>query len=1202
MEAIKASKRKTLPEAPVITTKTVSILPEELKFQEDPTLYAEYLPNDENQKFPLACVHSGEQAYRGNDRPSWKVGKDGKDRLRVANPSHCMVHLKDAAQLKVFGWPSSTFPQGTPDGHSVKVIYKADTQRPCVSINITIPEEELETKVEDKTTEGEEKKIVTDPNPDTEMATDPPAEKQQKKRTKKVTYEIYANSIMRSDDDVGIEFGAGTSDRVSKDGLPQHPKIEELAKAHNLWRTDIFLYTEDKQPEVGTTARPVWAGINPQEREHLAQLYDAGKEKLSNMQRLIVLLGRSNEISLLQEWEASLSKYLAPFFDYFRTVVYASAHGGNFWWYELAHFPKGSNKDDDYPCKEVPFPRWIVTLWRVTYSDDKPISAEQVSCKPFKRIESGVYPDADTYAFENRLGTAREALCAAAAIEKVTLDKKVSVTATFFSYVEGHYVAALNIIGVGTEGTRTPIPDQGTKLELGVRVGGKPLQLMGTIIEDVFHTGAQFCAAVSTNNPNAPKIQDGNEPYLVSIKYPHDLTPSNRCMVAISNLSRGQEKKTGVCLPEVALGAPRPKDWKTDFLYRKFHHVPAAKVVFDQEVHGGGLNEKQIEALELVTRKDFPGCALYLGPPGTGKTKTLVRLIRALLAAGFKGIVTSSNNTAVDKLYEDLMESGPSPAGVKPDEVVRFTGAYAHMKAFCDDKPQGDHEDGKVDPLAMPPLLGDWDDKVIEEDKEATEAGKAALFEHVVLEAAGPTTKLSEEAGFARKKLQYIESCLERVEFELDKNGKQVVNSMGKPKRDWRRDSAIEYQELLGKLKAARSEGRRPAKEDRAKFRITDEVFSGDFLQFGVKLVFCTNSTACHDELAEHYKPMFLIMDGAGTASPPDTMTPMAAHKSSLRVTVLGGDFKQGGPHAASKGKSEVADVVTTSMFEHLCEDPHKRFPMILLDTQYRMDPVLSEFPRTVIYKQFGELKDADEVKFATETPEVAIIKNMLDPLRQGGAWNGRVRLGIDCTGPSSFADKTSTSPQNESEAHRAAQLAAGLLALGVPKEKIIIISPYLGQRSKIQENLRGQTVHADGRQIRVSSTRSVQGQESDIVILSLVQHREDPNDIGFIFDPRQVTVEITRSRKFLFVLANFKGWGEVIKRNDKDDFIMKKDCKIFRGFIRDMLDKADVIAEQDFEMLIVQGRDPKDPRDWEGPTFPKKKFMAKSKVRSIEV
>lgn len=88
----------------------------------------------------------------------------------------------------------------------------------------------------------------------------------------------------------------------------------------------------------------------------------------------------------------------------------------------------------------------------------------------------------------------------------------------------------------------------------------------------------------------------------------------------------------------------------------------AAAPTFDTDVHvydNPRLNSTQQAAVNKIVQANE--VAVVHGPPGTGKTTTLVQAIKALIKAGEKQIlVTAPSNTAVDLLSEKLSEEGLS--------------------------------------------------------------------------------------------------------------------------------------------------------------------------------------------------------------------------------------------------------------------------------------------------------------------------------------------------------------------------------------------------------------------------------------------------------------------------------------------------------------------------------------------------------------
>ena len=69
-----------------------------------------------------------------------------------------------------------------------------------------------------------------------------------------------------------------------------------------------------------------------------------------------------------------------------------------------------------------------------------------------------------------------------------------------------------------------------------------------------------------------------------------------------------------------------------------------------------GLNGPQRRAVERATSAET--LSLILGPPGTGKTRTLAEVVRQAVARGERVLVTAASNLAVDNLAERLVEAG----------------------------------------------------------------------------------------------------------------------------------------------------------------------------------------------------------------------------------------------------------------------------------------------------------------------------------------------------------------------------------------------------------------------------------------------------------------------------------------------------------------------------------------------------------------
>ncbi|HEX7479205.1 MAG TPA: AAA domain-containing protein [Polyangiales bacterium] len=85
-------------------------------------------------------------------------------------------------------------------------------------------------------------------------------------------------------------------------------------------------------------------------------------------------------------------------------------------------------------------------------------------------------------------------------------------------------------------------------------------------------------------------------------------------------------------------------------------HTRQEAPLHDADFLDRGLNESQRSAVQFAL--DAHTLALIHGPPGTGKTRTLVEIVRQALRRGERVLVTAASNTAVDNLAERLIEAG----------------------------------------------------------------------------------------------------------------------------------------------------------------------------------------------------------------------------------------------------------------------------------------------------------------------------------------------------------------------------------------------------------------------------------------------------------------------------------------------------------------------------------------------------------------
>ena len=159
---------------------------------------------------------------------------------------------------------------------------------------------------------------------------------------------------------------------------------------------------------------------------------------------------------------------------------------------------------------------------------------------------------------------------------------------------------------------------------------------------------------------------------------------------------------------------------------------------------------------------------------------------------------------------------------------------------------------------------------------------------------------------------------------------------------------------------------------------------------------------------------------------------------------------------------------------------------IFLLDTQYRMRQSIAGFSGAFFYK--GLLKTAPHL------------------------YDKQIHITFIDTAGSGFNETqgdNGMSLKNEGELLISKKLIEGE---SLAASEVAFISPYSGQVLAAKEML--------SKNIRVSTIDSFQGQEKEIIILSLVRSN-DENDIGFLKDYRRMNVAITRAKEQLFVIGD---------------------------------------------------------------------------------
>ena len=402
------------------------------------------------------------------------------------------------------------------------------------------------------------------------------------------------------------------------------------------------------------------------------------------------------------------------------------------------------------------------------------------------------------------------------------------------------------------------------------------------------------------------------------------------------------------------------------------------------------LNQSQQQAVAAITQNEK--ITIVHGPPGTGKTTTLVEAIVQMVKAGEKILVSAPSNTAVDNIAKGLIAQSL--------QVLRVGNT------------------SKVD---------------------------ETIFQHT------PEGKLNNS-----KQLKEIKQLKIRAE-EFRKMALKYKRSFGKAEREQRNL-------LFKEVKDIRTEIKKLQAYNEEKLYTEAEVILG-------------TPVGLYDAKINHLSFHTLLIDEAGQCIEPLAWTifPLA------KKYVLAGDHYQLPPTVLSNEAARLG--LNKSILEISIATADNIF---LLNTQYRMREAIAGFSSNYFYN--GLLQTAAHL--TNNNTHITFIDTA------GSGYN-------------EVHGSDGSSLQNEGEL----QIVQKLLETeALDLLHTAFISPYAGQVAAAKELL--------PKQIRISTIDSFQGQEKEIIILSLVRSNDD-GEIGFLKDYRRMNVAITRAKEQLFVIGD---------------------------------------------------------------------------------
>ncbi len=268
--------------------------------------------------------------------------------------------------------------------------------------------------------------------------------------------------------------------------------------------------------------------------------------------------------------------------------------------------------------------------------------------------------------------------------------------------------------------------------------------------------------------------------------------------------------------------------------------------------------------------------------------------------------------------------------------------------------------------------------------------------------------------------------------------------------------------------------------------------------------VICCTLTGSANEYLQEMIFDVLVIDEAAQALEPACWIAIPKAKK----LVLAGDHQQLPPTVKSLEAEKLGLSVT--LFERLIN----KYPeaSVMLKTQYRANEKIMEFSSKKFYQ--GELISDESVKnhaLSLDEPVITFID----------------------TAGCGFHEIQNPETLSFYNPHEVDILMNYLIKLvsNYPDASIGIISPYKQQVRFIEERFHS---HEILRFIKVDTVDGFQGEEKDIILISLVRSNEK-GEIGFLKDTRRMNVAITRARKKLIIIgdsatiANFKFYKDLL-------------------------------------------------------------------------
>uniref|UniRef100_A0A8C8SNP1 Senataxin n=1 Tax=Pelusios castaneus TaxID=367368 RepID=A0A8C8SNP1_9SAUR len=579
----------------------------------------------------------------------------------------------------------------------------------------------------------------------------------------------------------------------------------------------------------------------------------------------------------------------------------------------------------------------------------------------------------------------------------------------------------------------------------------------------------------------------------------HYINQQVKCVVISSLVTTQRRFKGLLMLSRSPLAKSVINPSYTDFYPRDLNVTSESAVSYMKEYNAD--QKKAIETAYAMVKEHprLPRICLIHGPPGTGKSKTIVGLLYRILTERSGNENPAQNLNAKIKRNRVLV-CAPSNAAV--DELMKKI--ILEFKEKCQNRNRPLGNCGDINLVRLGP------EKSINSDVQRFSLDSQVKHR---MDVGQP----GRDRDIHREK--------EDLDRQLDMLSRQRAMN-----RCEKRETRQKLDEEIGRLSKDRQQLTSQLKKVRGR---PQEVQANIILESHV--ICCTLNTSGGFLLESAFRRQGLdpfscvIVDEAGQSCEVETLIPLTHRCSKL---ILVGDPKQLPPTVISMKAQEYGydQSMMARLHKHLEEQVRQnvigKLPVVQLTVQYRMHPDICLFPSNYIY---GRTLKTDR---ATEES------------RCSSDWLFQPYLVFDVADGHEKRDNDSFANPQE------VKLVMEIMKLIREKKNDIsfrhigIITPYSAQKKMIQQELNRE--FGKNRMGEVDTVDGFQGRQKDCIIVTCVRANSTQGSIGFLASLQRLNVTITRAKFSLFILGRLttlmenKDWNELIQDAQRRGAIIK--------------------------------------------------------------